>query len=308
MKVEPDLPAGLVARAPRPDEAERAAELVADAERALHGRVDVAAEDFVADWSQPSFSLEDHAVFVLEGDRPVAMADVLVAKSRAEVAVHPGELGRGIGTALRGWSEALMLAVAPEGRVDLEQVVSDADEAARRLLGEAGYSSRKEAWLLETEHDAPPDPSTPPEGIAIRSLRPDDERAVHALIQEAFSEWPGYLPSSFEDWRAITLARSDCHPEDVFLATEGDDLVGVALCQRYPDSAWVDQLAVRRTHRGRGIAKALLRHAFAELYAHGCRVAGLSTNSDTGALGLYERVGMHVVRTYRYWRKALRDT
>lgn len=307
MRVAPDLPAGLAARAPRPDEAERAAELAAAGERALHGRVDVDAEDFAADWAQPSFELEDHAVFVLEGDRLVGSADVLVPKGRAEVTVHPDALGRGIGSSLRRWSEDLMAALVPEGPIAVDQVVSDADEAAGRLLRDAGYSSRKEAWLLETEHDAPPDRPTPPEGIAIRSLRPEDEREVHVLIQEAFSEWPGYHPYPFEDWLAITIGRADCHAEDVFLAVDGDAVVGAAVCFRYPDSAWVDQLAVRRTHRGRGIAGALLRHAFAELYRHGCAVTGLSTNSDTGALGLYERAGMHVVRTYRYWRKVLRE-
>ena len=37
----------------------------------------------------------------------------------------------------------------------------------------------------------------------------------------------------------------------------------------------------------------------------GDRVCGLSTDSRTGALGLYENVGMHVTRSYTNLTKAL---
>ncbi len=57
-------------------------------------------------------------------------------------------------------------------------------------------------------------------------------------------------------------------------------------------------LAVRRDRRGLGLARALLADAFATARAHGATRSELSTDTRTGALGLYERVGMQVRSTW----------
>ena len=48
------------------------------------------------------------------------------------------------------------------------------------------------------------------------------------------------------------------------------------------------------TSGDRGLAQAILVDAFGEARAHGALLCGLSTDSRTGALGLYEKVGMTV--------------
>ena len=60
----------------------------------------------------------------------------------------------------------------------------------------------------------------------------------------------------------------------------------------------MDRLAVRRDQRGRGLATALLADSFARAREHGATRSGLSTDSRTGALGLYERVGMEATQTW----------
>jgi mycothiol synthase len=57
----------------------------------------------------------------------------------------------------------------------------------------------------------------------------------------------------------------------------------------------VSRLAVRRDQRNRGLAQALLVDAYARAREHGVPTGGLSTDSRTGALGLYEKVGMQVI-------------
>ena len=57
-------------------------------------------------------------------------------------------------------------------------------------------------------------------------------------------------------------------------------------------TGYVDRLAVRRDQRHRGLAQALLVDSFAQARAHGTTTSELSTDSRTGALGLYEKVGM----------------
>ena len=60
----------------------------------------------------------------------------------------------------------------------------------------------------------------------------------------------------------------------------------------------LDRLATRGDQRGRGLAQALLVDAFGIAAEHGAVGSSLSTDSRTGALGLYEKVGMVVTQTW----------
>ena len=84
------------------------------------------------------------------------------------------------------------------------------------------------------------------------------------------------------------------------------DVVGVAMVVASEDGIlWVDELAVDARRRGLGLARALLADSFAEGRRRGLPRAGLSTDSRTGALGLYEHVGMEVVATFRRYSLAV---
>ena len=124
------------------------------------------------------------------------------------------------------------------------------------------------------------------------------------MIDRAFSEWPDRDGSSFEDWSASTLGRPGFEPS-LLAGRARRRGRGALLLVVEEDEGWVDQLAVAREHRGRGLARALLQHAFGETWRRGLRRAGLSTDSRTGARGLYEHVGMHVRKTYTEFAKPL---
>src|SRR3954464_10087033 len=64
---------------------------------------------------------------------------------------------------------------------------------------------------------------------------------------------------------------------------------------------WIDKLAVAANHRHGGIARALLWTAFRRSFERGYDHTSLSTDSLTGALTLYERIGMHVTRAFTNW-------
>ena len=70
---------------------------------------------------------------------------------------------------------------------------------------------------------------------------------------------------------------------------------------------WVGSLAVRRPWRRRGLGEALLRDAFVRFAERGKRSAGLGVDAEntTGAVALYERVGMHVVRRSDTWERTV---
>jgi len=83
--------------------------------------------------------------------------------------------------------------------------------------------------------------------------------------------------------------------------------VGVILAFDYPElrEGWIMQLATKASHRRRGIRTGAAADGVGWFFERGRRVAGVSTDSRTGALGLYERVGMRVRRQYTRYTKHL---
>ncbi|HSJ50414.1 MAG TPA: GNAT family N-acetyltransferase [Actinomycetota bacterium] len=296
------VPPSFTIRPPTPEDLDAVTAVVAADELATDGVVDISADDIRSGWQRPSFDLANDAVLVLEGDRAVAYAEV--AAWRAWVHVHPDVLGRGVGAALLAWTEGRAREL---GAQKLGQTKSDHAHAAIRLLTANGYGVRWTTWRFHYPlDDEPPTPELP-DGITLRSVELGrDDRAVHGLIEATFSDWPDRDPGlSFEDWAASYLYREDFDPELTLLLEDGHELVGVSHCRVYGDEGWIEQLAVKRSHRGRGLGGALLRASFRRFFERGLRTAGLSTESRTGARGVYEHVGMRVSRSFKRYSKDL---
>ena len=68
----------------------------------------------------------------------------------------------------------------------------------------------------------------------------------------------------------------------------------------FEGDAYVAELGVIPAYRGRGIAKALLRRSFAALLQRGHDEVrlGVDAQNPTGAVALYESVGMTPFRVY----------
>jgi ribosomal protein S18 acetylase RimI-like enzyme len=189
----------------------------------------------------------------------------------------------------------------------VSQNASDSNRAAAELFTGRGYEPTRTSWYLEIAfRDGPPPEPTPPAGITVRSYDPArDEQAVYHLIDDAFSEWEGRDPIPFEEWAAYVIQHQAFAPAMSPLAFVGGELVGAVMSFDYGqgDEGWVQQLATKATHRHRGIARALLHSAFLSFSRAGKLRIGLSTDSRTGALSLYERVGMSVRRSYTRYTK-----
>jgi GNAT superfamily N-acetyltransferase len=295
------LPAGLLARPASRHDIAAITALIAACERADDGVVEIHEDDIVNLFDRIG-SEGGVAIVVEESGSIVAWAN-LVAE-RAEADVQPDDRGRGIGRALLGWTETRARSA---GLIRVRQTVTDGDTASARLFAASGYANSGSAWILEQRLGDEPPAVQVPAGVTLRSFRPSDAPIVHRLIDDAFNEWPGREPVDFERWSAFITAHPSFAPDASRLAFDGDELVGVALAFNYEgnDEGWVQQLATKATHRHRGIARALLQSAFAAFHAAGWRTGALSTESRTGALSLYERVGMHVRRSYTWWVKEL---
>ena len=111
----------------------------------------------------------------------------------------------------------------------------------------------------------------------------------------------------YEQW-SERFTRADFDPSLWFLAMDGEQIAGVVLCAHHPDAGWVNTVGVRRPWRKRGLAMALLLHAFGEMYRRGERKIslGVDAQSLTGATRLYERAGMHPALEAAVYQKELR--
>lgn len=298
------LPEGFTARPATMDDVDAVTAVVAACEILHDGVAGVDREDIVADWRRGSFNLDRESVVVLAGGDVVAEVDVFLG--RAEANVHPDWHDRGIGTWLLGRGEAIARAQAVPRA---SQTLSDRAVAAVALLQRHGYAYGYTSWILRIDQaQRPPEPGLPP-GIAFRDYVPvSDDREVFQVIEDAFSEWPDRLPNTFEDWYPMVPGRASFEPWMMLLAFDvgSGEIVGVAnVIDQDPDAGWVQQLATKATHRHRGIGRALMRQAMNVFWDLGKPGLEVSTDSRTGALGLYESVGMNVVTSYTNYAKSL---
>jgi GNAT superfamily N-acetyltransferase len=296
MNAEGCLPEGVTARPIGDEDVDAVVALVNDCERHDAGRVMMERADLISDMGAGGFDRERDTVLVVEGGRPIAWG--LVAHRRTRWAdVRPDDRGRGVGTWLMRWSERRAREL---GSDRIGQSIDDVRTEVASMFLAAGYTRRHTSWILRKDHPDPPGPPQLPEVVTIRAFRPEDETEALTMFEEAFSEFDDRLPSSLETWRAMTTRREGFVPDDLVLAVAQDRIVGGAFLID-SEEIWVDKLAVHRDHRHRGIARALLQVAFQRSHARGYRQTRLSTDSRTGALGAYERVGMRVVESFTHY-------
>jgi mycothiol synthase len=288
----PDLPEGLTTRPLQRSDAHDVFVLMAAQEQQDIGHVAIEEADIVSDWAKPSHDLGARSIGVWDGDTLVAYAELMGA-DRADTSVLPSHRGRGIGTWLAHWLVDL-------GRSVGSSVVGmpvPQGSPGDRLLEELGFRVRWTSWVLKLPEGATIPERTLPEGYVVRTTGPDELRAAHDVLEDAFLEWSVRDRETFEDFTAATSGRPGFEPWNLRVALDPDGaVVGVSLVLVSDDgaTAFVDRLAVRRDQRNRGIAQALLVDSFARGREHGTRTSELSTDSRTGALPMYERVGMVV--------------
>jgi mycothiol synthase len=284
---------GLTSRPLQMEHARAVFEVMAAQERADLGKVEVEEADIVGDWQRPSFDVTASTVGVFDGDVLVAYAEVGAA-GRGDAAVHPSYRGRGIGTALAAWMPVRTGALG--GTVIGSPVPQGSP--GDRLLDKLGWRVRWTSWVLALPEGQEIQERPLPDGYSIREADPDEYPTVHDVIEDAFLEWSVREREPHEDFLATTVQRPGFEPWHFRVVVDSSGvIVGCALVQMYggpPPEAFISRLAVRRDERHRGLAQALLVDSFARGREHGASRSALSTDSRTGALALYEKVGMQV--------------
>jgi mycothiol synthase len=288
------LPPGLMHRALAHGDAAAVAVVIAAEQLADIGEIVIEEADIVSDWQRPSFDIGASTIGVFDGDRLVGYAE-MSGGDRGDAAVDPAYRGLGIGTYLASWMQAQ---ARDRGLGTIGMPVPEGSPGDR-LLENRGYRVRWTSWVLALpEGQAIPDRPLPP-GFTIRTATESDHRAAWIVIEDAFLEWSVRDRQSFEDFSAQVMQRPGFEPWNLRVVTDASEqVVGAALVLIADNTGFVEKLAVRKDLRGLGLGQALLADAFSQAQAHGSNRSELSTDSRTGALGLYEKIGMEVTSVW----------
>ncbi|MHB8596128.1 MAG: GNAT family N-acetyltransferase [Ktedonobacteraceae bacterium] len=311
------LPKGLIIRSPKMEDLQATYDLLSACDMAENGMVSDTLQDLQDYWRSPETNLETDVWVVSNAEGQfIGYADTghrLHVAIFGDIRVHPKYRNQGIENTLMRLTEERArqhIAEAPaHARVTLNSWNGHNNKDMALLFEQAGYSMIRSHWRMRIDmNEAPPAPELP-EHITIRTFVPEqDARAVFEADDEAFKDHWGYLPDTYEHWEYWTIKREGFDSSLWFLAVEGNEIAGIALCRYENGEGWVGVLAVRRPWRKHGLGLALLRQAFGEFYRRGTHIVGLGVDAQnlTGATRLYTRAGMHVALQHDTYQKELR--
>lgn len=313
----PHLPSGYTVRHPTEDDIPAIQSLLRDFDIAEMGEADAySTDDILRDWEDLDLTTDAWLVWAPDGllSGYAVLMDDGGGRLLADGYVHPTRQGLGIGSTLielmESRANAIVAAQPDDTRRVLVNQIAAKSQAARDLLEQRGYALTRIYFRMQIVLEEPPPAPAWPEGIRVRACdgSPEDIQRAYTTIESAFRDHWAHVPRSFQEWKQH-MVRESFDPALWFLAEEGQQVVGAALCQIRDDgSGWITQVGVLRPWRERGLGLALLRHAFAAFYGRDIRKIGLGVDAQslTGAQRLYERAGMRVSMRIGRYEKELR--
>jgi mycothiol synthase len=240
------------------------------------------------------------------------------------VEVHPAWRSAGLEEALLDWAEErgqqrLRLASGETTRV-LRSGGFDTQIKWRTQLEQRSFGIVRYYYRMQRELSEPIAPVQLPGDLALRVYAPQAggpelNEAVHAAFNEAFRDHWSFDPITAEEWQQFVVGRTSFRSDLSYVVMDGDDVVGFSLNGISPEEnarhgrsdGWVEELAVRRPWRKRGVATALLCASMHAFKAEGLRHAmlGVDTQNLSGALRVYESVGFKPIKRYLQFEKVI---
>jgi mycothiol synthase len=224
---------------------------------------------------------------------------------------HPDMRRRGIGAALLAWGverahkrlRSPALSGLP-GRIDMLGVEGDMGRGA--LAASEGFTAMRWFTKMARSTATPVQVQRAPVGVNVGPWQPERSLNVLEARNDAWQDHWGYEPMSRAHWEHLVPADPAFLPGVSRVAVAGSRVVGLVLASEQATdeaglgrTAWLDQIAVRRSWRRQGLASALITSSLVALRDAGFATVALNvdTDSPTRALGLYERYGFRPIRT-----------
>jgi mycothiol synthase len=298
-------------QAPGQADADRVLDLIISSDVADYGEPDTDMEDLLFDWGRMDLDQDALLAVDREGNLVGYGAVVPWGKDlRLDFTVSPHWRSDDLGEFILKRCELRATEIARKTHsaetIYAKTYVTAVNQRDQRSAERLGYQHIKYQFQMQAELDARPGLPVWPENVSVRTvITGQDDRSLHQLVQAAF-EKPDRTPQPFDDWQATMMREDIFDPNLWFLAVAGDTVIGAALCFTYPGLGWVRQLAVAEERRGKGIGRALLKHAFGQFWDRGYRKVGLVVASDNqNAYKFYVHSGMRLLRQYMEFQKEI---
>lgn len=284
------------------------------------GSVDSEPAGLAAAYAWPQV-LRDETALVYDGDEAVASVWVKAEEPTHDVfvdlAVAPGGHERerlesavrhGIGAGRRHAERH------PESSWTLRITVWSGDAVAAEVVEAHGLTPSRRFYRMRIDADSPAIPATaPPLPPGVELVVRDEvetRRTMWAVDNESFLDHYNFAPSEYDDWWAEWEADALRDPSGWWLLTVDGDPAAICILDETraeQNDGYVSILGVRKPYRGRGLATLLLQRAFVRERDRGRAGIQLSVDAEntTGAVGLYERVGMRPTQVLQGYSRAL---
>lgn len=221
--------------------------------------------------------------------------------------VDPAHVDRGLGALILDLHEG-RASERTGADATLRNVTPAADRRAADLLLGSGYVWARRFQHMAVDLGSPRQPIDAAPSVVVRRFDPSrDAEAVHRVLQESFEGTWEFKPTTYERWRSTWIDSRTFDAGLWFVAESEGAVIGAVLGMQRPAGGWIIDIGVLPSHRGRGVAAALMSRAFDAFRDRGTAVVELNVDADnpTGAVRLYERLGMTVTRAWDLYDKPL---
>ncbi|NIK54327.1 GNAT family N-acetyltransferase [Kribbella shirazensis] len=215
-------------------------------------------------------------------------------------------------------AEALldMLAGYNKAVVGFADTTYRADELLRGQLSDHDFSTGTTYHRMRIDHPEPVAAPDAPAGVRVRRGAFDEtaRRAAHQATNECFRGQFGWAETPRDEWIEAHEDLPIFEWSQLTLLEVDGRVVAVRECaDAYVEAencGHIGMLGVVEEFRARGLAKFLLRDAFALDAAAGRAgtILLVDTNNPTPALGLYLSVGMNATLVFDGWRRVVQVT
>ncbi|OHD22508.1 MAG: hypothetical protein A2Y38_23130 [Spirochaetes bacterium GWB1_59_5] len=200
---------------------------------------------------------------------------------------------------------ASVVASIKDSAEELYLFIPEALVELRAILGRAGFSFERTAFLMRTETSTPEHPTRAavfPEGYSSSPVMAGDISAIAEFIatrNRNFREVKGSSDARTEDLVSFIASGEYLEGGLVRLVAPDGGTCGTLRVERDEEdgSAFIGTISVDKNHRGKGLARGLIRTALSIAGNAGIQAAFLSVNADnSAALDLYRKEGFSVVK------------
>ena len=264
---------------------------------------------------------EQNATLAFVDGKAVGFAHTWVGEDdlRAVIRVDPNHQDSGVAAALlaavekraaENWRTA-----GRELTPELSVTAGAQDTAAAEFLRETGFVPVRHFFQMRTPLTsvAADDVRLPP-GATLRRFEPGkDDDAIFGAFRESFADhWGNADPDPGVWWRENRDDPASGYDPSLWLVIEvAGVIVGFAVSREQEENeqriGWVSLVGVAPLSRGLGLGETLLRASLLEFQRRGLAEAALSVDVDnsSGALRLYEKIGMTATPAFSVWSKQL---